>query len=357
MNCCEYCFKDIEIKAIIRGQNQKGQCDFCNRKNVYIVDVATNTEIKDNFERFIDIYSSETDKPDEFPREKMDLLKNILSNNWNVFNLKSDCIYKFLTNLLSEKYNSQPELFDRPVGIFEIIDDDYLQQYSILGNYQWEDFVEEIKQKNRFHTNIINKDILSKLLQFSFKKYKKGCSFYRARICKTEDGFRKNEMGAPPSSKASSGRANPEGISCLYLSNTIDTTLYETRAGVYDYVTVGKFVLQKDIEVVNLSDIDKLSPFIVPDINLIAANITHLNNISADIAKPLRRNESSLDYLPTQYICDYIKSQNFAGVEYKSTIYNSGINYAIFDESFFKCTQTKVYDVKSIKYDYDFLKN
>ena len=84
-------------------------------------------------------------------------------------------------------------------------------------------------------------------------------------------------------------------------------TLYEIRAGAYDYVTVGEFVLQKDIEVVNLSDIDKLSPFIVPDINLIAANIVHLNNISADIARPLRRHDSSLDYLPTQYICDYHK--------------------------------------------------
>lgn len=246
-------------------------------------------------------------------------------------------------------------MFDRPVGIFEMIDDDYLQQYSILGKYQWKDFVKEIKEKNRFHTDIVNKEILSKLLQFSFKKYKKGTSFYRARICKDEVGFEKNEMGSPPSNKASSGRANPEGISCLYLSNSIDTTLYEIRAGAYDYVTVGEFVLQKDIEVVNLSDIDKLSPFIVPDINLIAANIVHLNNISADIARPLRRHDSSLDYLPTQYICDYIKSQEFAGVEFRSTIYNSGINYAIFDETFFECTQTMVYDIKSIKYDYDLL--
>lgn len=120
--------------------------------------------------------------PDGFPREKVDLLKNILSTNWNIFNLEPNYIYRFLINLLSEKYAAQPELFDRPVGIFEMIDDDYLQQYSILGKYQWKDFVKEIKEKNRFHTDIVNKEILSKLLQFSFKKYKKGTSFYRARI-------------------------------------------------------------------------------------------------------------------------------------------------------------------------------
>ena len=110
--------------------------------------------------------------PDGFPREKVDLLKNILSTNWNIFNLEPNYIYRFLINLLSEKYAAQPELFDRPVGIFEMIDDDYLQQYSILGKYQWKDFVKEIKEKNRFHTDIVNKEILSKLLQFSFKKYK-----------------------------------------------------------------------------------------------------------------------------------------------------------------------------------------
>lgn len=114
---------------------------------------------------------------------------------------------------------------------------------------------------------------------------------------------------------------------------------------------MGKFILQKDVEVVKLSDINKLSPFVGLDINLIAANIIHLNKISKNIAKPLRRYDSSLDYLPTQYICDYIKSKDFAGIEYKSTMFEGGTNYAMFDASMFKCIDTKVYDIKSIKYD------
>lgn len=98
MKCCEYCFKDVEIKAIIRGQNQKGQCDFCAKNNVYVVDIDTNTEIKDHFERLIDVYSSEIEMPDGFPREKVDLLKNILSTNWNIFNLEPNYIYRFSNN-------------------------------------------------------------------------------------------------------------------------------------------------------------------------------------------------------------------------------------------------------------------
>ena len=209
MNCCEKCFKDIELKAIIKGYGKKGNCDFFGSKNTYISDVAKSDEIKYNFERLIDIYSSENSRPNDYPKEK-----------------------------------------------------------------------------NRFHTNIINKHVLSKVLQASFKKYKKGQVFYRARNCQNENGYTKKEMGAPPFSIASSGRANPEGISCLYLADSIDTTLHEIRAGIYDYVTVGKFVLQEDIEVVNLADIDKISPFKDLDVSLIAVNIPHLIKIGQNIAKP-----------------------------------------------------------------------
>lgn len=197
MNCCINCFKDLEIREIIKEQNQIGDCDFCNQKKTYITNIEENDDIKSNFESLIDIYSSEKEKPDLFPIDRMDLLKNILAYRWNIFNLKPDTIYKFLTALLPEKYTAQPELFDSPVGIFESMNEDYLQQYSILGKYQWEDFVTEIKEKNRFHTNIINKEILLKVLQLSSKIYKKGAIFYRARICQSRGGYHKNNMGAP----------------------------------------------------------------------------------------------------------------------------------------------------------------
>ena len=159
MNCCEKCFKDIEIKALIKKQ-KKGNCDFCGSKNTYVSDVSECLELKENFERLIDVYSSESSRPEAFPKEKMDLLKNILAYKWNIFNLQPDAIYRFLTTLLPERYMEQPEIFDNPVGIFEEINDDYLGEYSILGKYQWEDFVTEIKEKNRFHTNSSRSNII-----------------------------------------------------------------------------------------------------------------------------------------------------------------------------------------------------
>ncbi len=68
-------------------------------------------------------------------------------------------------------------------------------------------------------------------------------------------------MGAPPCGVSSGGRANPEGISYLYLSNKPKVTLYEIRAGIYDYVTIAEFKLKQDIQVVDFNPIDKISPF------------------------------------------------------------------------------------------------
>lgn len=352
MHCCEKCFKDNEIKAIIRGNNVLGECDFCHSNNVFICDVESNEYLRDSFESLLDVYTPICEMNYEYPKEKSDLLKNILCSQWSIFNLNHDSVYKFIISLLPEKYKEQPYLFDSPVGISGSLDDDYMKMYSLLGLHQWEDFVTEIKEHNRFHTNIINKNILKTILLATCKQYKAGTIFYRARIWNDKCGFDKNNMGAPPVTKATAGRANPEGISCLYLADSVDTTLHETRAGVYDYATVGTFRLLKDIEVVNLAAIDKISPFQELDCSLLAINLPHLRKIAYEISKPLRRHDSSLDYIPTQYISDYIKSINLDGIEYKSTMCKNGVNFAVFNENLFECVCTESYDIDSLIYSY-----
>ena len=47
-----------------------------------------------------------------------------------------------------------------------------------------------------------------------------------------------------------------------------------------------------------------------------------------------------------------IRSKGYDGIEYGSTMRKQGFNLAVFDPTLFKCTSTKVYDVKSISYDY-----
>lgn len=356
MFCCSNCFADAEIKAIIDGNKTTGNCDFCGSHNARVYEIGKDQTIAELFDGLFDIYSPISDLPADFPREQTDLMKNILHNNWRIFNLKPDGIYRLITALCSDRYKDQPELFDNPVGIRQSQNHAYLEENSILKNYCWNDFVEGIKRKNRFHSDYINTDKLFVFLRCAVKSHHKGEVLYRSRICPDEKGFMRTEMGPPPDNRVKGGRVNPTGISILYLSDSRETTLYEIRAGVYDFVTIGRFKLQKDIEVINLADIDRISPFIGIDYGFdfaqYAMNIEHLKMIAQEIAKPLR-NDNVLDYLPTQYISDYIRSKGYDGIEYISTMCKNGTNLAIFDPSLFKCTSTSVYDVKSISYSYD----
>ncbi|UYZ22528.1 RES family NAD+ phosphorylase [Mesobacillus jeotgali] len=357
MICCEKCFKDSEIKGIIKSLHKKGTCETCNKKDVYIYDTETNGELVDNFNELLDIYKPLSMLPEEYPKEKLNLLKDVLFNEWNIFNISSEKIYSLIKSICYEKYEETPELFDSPIGIPELIDYNYLESNSIIKNHQWENFVDEIKTNIRFHTNFVNTEVLKVLCSYIERPIKRGSKLYRARIS-SEDGYTIDKMGAPPPGKASAGRVNPLGINYLYLSEDIKTTLYEVRAGAYDYVTVGEFILKEDITIIDFTSLDKISPFTDISITQLAINKNHLKKISNEIAKPLRRADSTLDYLPTQYIADFIKSiihkdgKSYKGIKYKSTLSEYGYNIAIFDETLFGCMEKYVFDIEGIDYRY-----
>lgn len=77
-----------------------------------------------------------------------------------------------------------------------------------------------------------------------------------------------------------------------------------------------------------------------------------IDKLEQGLSKPRRRSDSELDYLPTQYLSELIKSMGFDGIEFKSSLYSDAINIAIFNPEKFKCLQVTVYDIKDIKLDY-----
>jgi hypothetical protein len=310
------------------------------------------------FEELISIYTPASLLPDAFPKSEIRLLKSELINNWNIFNKRSESeVYQIITAICKEKYNYNPLLFDGPVGIDKLFDSKYLSEHSLLKSFTWDDFVEALKTKNRFHTHYLDLGLLERLFSFIRKPYKAGHRFYRSRIS-TEDGLDPSEMGAPPTDKASDGRANARGIRCLYLGDSEETTIYEVRAGVFDYITVGEFVLKKDIIVVDFKKINQLSPFVYGlDCLEYAVNREHLDKINSEMGKIMRRSDSSLDYVPTQYITDFVKnilksdgSPEYAGIEYKSVMHPEGYNLALFDPDLFECVGTKIYGIDTVDY-------
>ena len=287
-------------------------------------------------------------------------LVDILKSEWDIFEHISDdyilSIVKELSPTFAEDY---PAIFQTPVGIAEKYDTEYLHNHSILRAKAWEDFVESIKHENRFHCNLINKDILKGYcLTISADIFVGKQRFYRGRISEKKEGFSPANMGAPNKGLASDGRANSAGISRLYLASDQITTLHEIRAAEYDYVTIGTFKPCRPIHIVDLQRIDKISPF-NDDINCtaLAINKEHLAKINKEMSRTMRKGDSPLDYLPTQYICDFVMSITnddgqplFDGIMYKSAMHDKGYNLAIFYPDAFKCTYSRTYEVDKLIY-------
>lgn len=75
-----------------------------------------------------------------------------------------------------------------------------------------------------------------------------------------------------------------------------------------------------------------------------------IQTLQKEISLPIRKLDKQLDYIPTQYISEFIKSLGFDGVEYQSSLYSDGYNLAIFNPEKLDCRTTQVYEIENIEF-------
>ena len=354
MICCTECFTDLEIKASIESLNHKGTCPLCGAKETWIYDSDSdfgNSDFEELIISIIEIYTPEDELDDSVPDSGRQNIEQHIKKDWNIFNIEVNGIRTILENLILTSMDLDERLLTQKVAIPSLYDESYLEQNSILGKFQWDDFRKYLRTENRFHARYINLEILAEVLTDTVSIIPKGTKLYRARVAKDEKGYKAGEMGAPPGEMASAGRANSKGISCLYLANKRKTTIKEIRAGAYDYVTIATFKVKRDVKVVDLSVITHNSPFYAATDKIkYLINEKHLRNIEKDLAKPVSKRDSDLDYLPTQYISDFAKYLGYDGVKYISTFAKDSYNVALFDTKICSCIYKRNYLIGDLDY-------
>jgi hypothetical protein len=218
---------------------------------------------------------------------------------------------------------------------------------------QWETFREELKHNNRFFpTDSIKKDQLEPFGKHIGTIIKKGKQkFYRARVNNTDKAFELIEMGKPPKKLVLNGRANPIGISYLYVASTINTAISELRGHKEEQVTVAEFEMNDDLELADLRDpLKTISPFELNDENeleLIYKNMPFLLLLGRELSKPVIPREANLEYLPSQYLSELLKHIGFHGIIYKSSL-TDGNNYVIFDDKRLTATKKNIYKITDV---------
>lgn len=223
---------------------------------------------------------------------------------------------------------------------------------------EWINLKQSIKYNSRFLSDLaplenlgLRKSLLNSEESYKINNRKQ---FYRARIANFKDErYTPKDMGAPPAKKASAGRANPEGIPYLYLCTEPETCYYEVRAAYLDRVWIGRFSVKSNeiLHLINLEPRLRSQQLTLDsEPKFILRNRLLMNAISKDLSTPLRRHDKdTLEYLPTQFICEYIRLKlQKDGIIFQSSLKKNSANVVLFNANKVKCREVREYEVTGI---------
>ena len=157
-------------------------------------------------------------------------------------------------------------------------------------------------------------------------------------------------MGRPPAECAKNGRANPVGISYLYTGTTPKCAIHEVRPHIGAYVSVVDMSI-KDPASIYLVDLrfqpGAISPFEIDELEKFSQIIPFLKILDTKMSQPISPMKSDLDYLPIQYLCEFIKQQDVDGIVYKSAACHNPKDYNIvfFSDEYVERNSVKCYRV------------
>lgn len=240
-----------------------------------------------------------------------------------------------------------------------------MQNNEFKSHEDWHCFNSYIKNKYRYILDPNQKRFTEVLLETTASREEtiyKGEIFHRSRIGvdRTEFipltafkyiPFPKSKMCNPPNEKATEGRINPKGISYLYLSKEEETAIAKVRPWLQERVTVAKWEVKEDIIIINT--IPKvIFPYFPPNYKatLEEKEKSVWRDIDDAFSKPVQNNETSTEYIPTQYIAELFKNAGYDGIMYKSSLHEKGLNLALFNPNKVEFIDSYVKKITVLKY-------
>lgn len=336
MYCCANCFGDEYLSDKINKTNSNtGRCDYCKTEDIPIIEVR---ELTNEFEFLLSIYK-------EAPARSAKSIAECLVDDWD--------LCKKLDRLTCV------QLIGDIVGDTTLASKCFVPEtLKITPKEKWIKFCKELVSQYRFFPNHQPDQKYLPIL-FGYLKENVSEPIYRARIQNGSTLHKKTEMGMPPPEKTRGGRANPVGIPYFYGASNVETAIAEVRPHPGNNVTVCKFKIRQDLNVLNLiNPREIISPFRVAYLQedyeymlQLRYDVEFLCHLGAELSKPITPDSAELDYLPTQYLCEMIKKADFDGVKFISSVGN-GVNITLFNENKVNAASVSSHYIKNLKYDY-----
>jgi hypothetical protein len=313
--CCPNCFGDRLLAEVFQSISPRhGACSYCHAASAPLLPPHA---LRDFIELVLGAYVEEkgaAGRP----------IVSWLRDDWRLFPNLDDAHAK---DLLADVINDGEYVR----GLYIPVESDQADALS-----EWNGFRDELMFRNRyFPQNRIDSERITSLFSHLVRPLEAGARWYRARMESDGATFDAAHMLAPPKGKAGHGRANPAGIPYLYLASSPDTAVAELRPHTGETASVAE--VKFDADKLNIIDLatprETVSPFILADVAAIAAlrtDVRFLERLGEELTRPIKPTAATLEYVPTQYLCELIKHQGYHGVMYKSSV-GPGRNLALFE--------------------------
>jgi RES domain-containing protein len=216
-------------------------------------------------------------------------------------------------------------------------------------------FAESIRREWRFTRSAEQQEFLSAVLHSSYSRRKQiaaGSAVWRAQVGNDwrSENDEDDSCPFPPERmkplpyQAAEGRANPKGIPYLYTASDRDTAVAEVRPWVG-----AEFRIQRELTIVNC-----VSPY-----RRLRARATEpaapereravWKDIDNAFSRPVTPHEHIADYVPTQVLAEFFKSQGLDGIRYRSSV-GQGTNIVFFDLNVAEVVACGLFQVNWVKF-------
>ena len=366
-NICVNCVKESHLKQLVRNEGADDVCSLCGDKSLVI-----NSENQRFFQLTKALVRFHYSEWDYNPHWGGDGYESLFYGENNIFfdesRSLSDESYEEM--VLSITDSPVYEEYDEGISIFSGYDAEGSQN-MLLQSIKTDLDENLLRISNSLKTN--NHFLLEDELKVILDKYSEVATFYmpenerlyRARVGfkdkkrDTSRGFEAEihygpysgvDIGAPPPHLALGGRANRAGVSFLYCATDKYTAISEIRPHPGDQVSLGAFLINREIKIFDLSD-SKLLSFFTSDKKL--DEYKPFNTLGFLLNKTIPPSER-IQYSITQLIADCIRQLQFDGVVFNSTV-GTGKNVVLFDQKVVNRVEdgAEIILVNSVEYKYE----
>ena len=224
-------------------------------------------------------------------------------------------------------------------------------------HYGWSDFVNQVVHKTRYlflqETAGSDPDDVppggmldevGKLLSALLETFTMDGVVYRARVVKPDSPPSSPEdLGPPPASMALlENRMSPAGIPMFYAAEDPYTAALETYDPEFEsdhIIVIGEWRPKRDLLLLDLTRLPEAPDPFDENKRRLAPSIRFMHAFVHQLTKPVSRKSSSIDYVPTQIVTEYIRRRmqtkdgtSFDGIRYRSSKRDGGVSVVLFAE-------------------------